>query len=127
MLGPDVFVVESLGLLIGQLHYLAGAVGKSFVHSSFLPLQPKSNGLWRVRLHYKAVPSSDGMTRLVCCKPINNTSSLPWTEAIHESCVIAKYGPPRRNRLQRRFPLSCELHAIPPGTRRLLRTASIPT
>ena len=32
VLGADVFVVEALGLLIGQLHHLAGAVGKSFVH-----------------------------------------------------------------------------------------------
>jgi hypothetical protein len=32
VLGADVFVVEPLGLLIGQLHHLAGAVGKSFVH-----------------------------------------------------------------------------------------------
>ena len=32
VLGADVFVVEALGLLIGQLHHLAGTVGKSFVH-----------------------------------------------------------------------------------------------
>ena len=32
VLGADVFVVEALGLLIGQLHDLAGAIGKSFVH-----------------------------------------------------------------------------------------------
>ena len=36
-------------------------------------------------MHYKAVPPSDGMTRLVCFKPINNTSSLPSTEAIHKT------------------------------------------
>ena len=32
VLGADVFVVEALRLLIGQLHHLAGPVGKSFVH-----------------------------------------------------------------------------------------------
>ena len=32
VLGADVFVVEPLGLLVGQLHDLAGAIGKSFVH-----------------------------------------------------------------------------------------------
>ena len=32
VLGADVFVVEPLRLLIGQLHDLAGTVGKSFVH-----------------------------------------------------------------------------------------------
>ncbi len=32
VLGADVFVVEALGLLVGQLHHLAGAVGESFVH-----------------------------------------------------------------------------------------------
>ena len=36
VLGADVFVVEPLGLLVGQLHHLAGAVGKSFVHSLLL-------------------------------------------------------------------------------------------
>ena len=34
VLGADVFVVEPLGLLVGQLHDLAGAVGKSFVHET---------------------------------------------------------------------------------------------
>ena len=33
VLGADVFVVEALGLLIGQLHHLAGSIGESFVHS----------------------------------------------------------------------------------------------
>ena len=32
VLGADVFVVEALGLLVGQLHHLAGTIGKSFVH-----------------------------------------------------------------------------------------------
>ena len=32
VLGADVFVVEALGLLVGQLHHLAGPVGESFVH-----------------------------------------------------------------------------------------------
>ena len=32
VLGADVFVVEALGLLIGQLHHLAGPIGESFVH-----------------------------------------------------------------------------------------------
>ena len=32
VLGADVFVVEALGFLVGQLHDFAGAVGKSFVH-----------------------------------------------------------------------------------------------
>ena len=36
VLGADVFVVEPLGLLVGQLHDLPGAVGKSFVHVSVL-------------------------------------------------------------------------------------------
>src|SRR5579862_6742274 len=30
--GPDVFVVEALRLLVGELHHLAGPVGESFVH-----------------------------------------------------------------------------------------------
>ena len=34
VLGADVFVVEPLGLLVGQLHDLAGTVGKSFVHDA---------------------------------------------------------------------------------------------
>ncbi len=33
VLGADVFVIEPLGLLVCQLHHLAGAVSKSFVHS----------------------------------------------------------------------------------------------
>ena len=32
VLGADVLVVEALGLLIGQLHHLAGPVGESFIH-----------------------------------------------------------------------------------------------
>ena len=36
VLGADVFVVEPLRLLIGQLHDLAGAVGESFVHCGIL-------------------------------------------------------------------------------------------
>jgi hypothetical protein len=32
VLGPDVFVIEPLGFLIGQLHHLACSVSKSFVH-----------------------------------------------------------------------------------------------
>ncbi len=37
VLGADVFVVEPLGLLVGQLHHLAGPVGKAFVHPSCSP------------------------------------------------------------------------------------------
>ena len=33
VLGADVFVIEPLGLLIGQLHYLAGAISESLVHA----------------------------------------------------------------------------------------------
>ena len=40
MLGPDVFVVEALRLLVGQLHHLAGAVGKSLVHPNFSHSSP---------------------------------------------------------------------------------------
>ena len=36
VLGADVLVVEALGLLVGQLHHLAGPVGKAFIHSSRL-------------------------------------------------------------------------------------------
>ena len=32
VLGADVLVVEALGLLVGQLHHLAGPVGKAFIH-----------------------------------------------------------------------------------------------
>ena len=32
VLGADVFVVEALRLLVGELHHLSGAVSKSFVH-----------------------------------------------------------------------------------------------
>ena len=35
MLGANVLVVETLRLLIGQLHDLASAVGESFVHLLF--------------------------------------------------------------------------------------------
>ncbi len=35
VLGADVFVVEALGLLIGQLHHFSGSIGKSFVHPVF--------------------------------------------------------------------------------------------
>ena len=38
VLGADVFVVEPLRLLVGQLHDLAGAVGKSFVHGDDLSI-----------------------------------------------------------------------------------------
>ncbi len=38
VLGPDVFVIETLGLLIGQLHDFACPVRESFVHSACLPL-----------------------------------------------------------------------------------------
>ena len=48
VLGADVFVVEPLGLLVGQLHDLAGAVGKSLVH--LLSLYPG-----RIRLRQKRV------------------------------------------------------------------------
>ena len=34
MFSADVLVVEPLGLLVGQLHHLAGAIRKSFVHES---------------------------------------------------------------------------------------------
>ena len=33
VLGADVLVVEALRLLVGQLHHLAGPVGKAFIHS----------------------------------------------------------------------------------------------
>ena len=33
VLGADVFVIEPLGFLIGQLHYLAGAISESLVHA----------------------------------------------------------------------------------------------
>ena len=36
MLGANVFVVEALGFLVGQLHDLPGAIGKTFVHMSSL-------------------------------------------------------------------------------------------
>jgi hypothetical protein len=29
----DVLVVEALGLLIGQLHHLAGTIGEAFIHA----------------------------------------------------------------------------------------------
>ena len=38
VLGSDVFVVEPLRFLVGELHYLAGTVGKSFVHIKLLPV-----------------------------------------------------------------------------------------
>src|SRR5262249_38169284 len=31
--GADVLVVEALGLLVGQLHHLAGTVGEAFIHA----------------------------------------------------------------------------------------------
>ena len=34
--GADVLVVEALRLLVGELHHLAGPVGKAFIHSSRL-------------------------------------------------------------------------------------------
>ena len=46
VLGADVFVVEPLGLLVGQLHHLAGTIGEAFVHSSL----PKDNKGVRVFL-----------------------------------------------------------------------------
>ncbi len=32
MLGANVFVIETLRFLVSQLHYLASAISKSFVH-----------------------------------------------------------------------------------------------
>jgi hypothetical protein len=58
-------------------------------------------------LHYKAVPSSNGMTRLVYSSPINNTSLLPTTLPIRETRPIVKFWLPRRDRLQRHFVFSC--------------------
>ena len=40
VLGANVFVVEALRLLVGELHHLAGAVGKSFVHPNFSHSSP---------------------------------------------------------------------------------------
>ncbi len=40
VLGANVFVVEALRLLVGKLHHLAGAVGKSFVHPNFSHSSP---------------------------------------------------------------------------------------
>ncbi len=37
VLGANVFVVEALRFLVGQLHDLAGTIGESFVHFSFFP------------------------------------------------------------------------------------------
>src|SRR5579875_3052805 len=34
VLGANVFVIQALGLLIGQLHHLASATRKAFVHGS---------------------------------------------------------------------------------------------
>ena len=45
VLGADVLVVEALGLLVGQLHHLAGAIREAFIHSS--------------RLRQSAFPSGD--------------------------------------------------------------------
>jgi hypothetical protein len=38
----NVFVVEALGLLIGQLHHLAGTVRKTFVHLKTTPTDQHS-------------------------------------------------------------------------------------
>ncbi len=35
VLGADVFVVEALRLLVGELHHFSGSIGKSFVHPVF--------------------------------------------------------------------------------------------
>jgi hypothetical protein len=35
MLRADVLVVETLGLLIGQLHHFPGTVGETLVHGEF--------------------------------------------------------------------------------------------
>ena len=37
VLGPDIFVVEALGFLVGEGHDLAGSVGKSFKHGGSSP------------------------------------------------------------------------------------------
>ena len=60
VLGPDVFVIESLGLLVGECHDLAGAISKSFKHCSspggFVspawtsrPDAPSGTSLWTIR------------------------------------------------------------------------------
>ena len=46
--GADVLVVEALGLLVGQLHHLAGAVREAFIHSSRLRQSAAPSGACRV-------------------------------------------------------------------------------
>ena len=43
--GADVFMVEPLRLLVGQLHDLPGAIGEAFVHCRRSPNQVKLQGL----------------------------------------------------------------------------------
>ena len=60
VLGADVFVVEPLRLLVGQLHDFAGAVGKSLVHvfcSSWLP-SPGRRRSGRVRRWVRRRPDT---------------------------------------------------------------------
>ena len=47
VLRADVFVVEALRLLVGELHHLAGSVGKSFVHFRLRCNRPARLPLWR--------------------------------------------------------------------------------
>src|SRR5262249_9951154 len=36
MLGANIFMIEPLGLLISELHYLMASVGKAFIHKGAL-------------------------------------------------------------------------------------------
>ena len=55
MFGPDVFMVEALRLLVGELHHLAGPVGEAFVH---WPITLRHG--WTVSCEGKAIPRRVG-------------------------------------------------------------------
>ena len=52
MFGPDVFMVEALRLLVGELHHLAGPVGESFVHWPITLRHSWTISCWKIAGRY---------------------------------------------------------------------------
>src|SRR5690606_28126591 len=66
MLGTNVFVIESLSLLVSQLHDLPGSICKSFVHI-YVVLKSKHRSLSNWRIFRSTVNTNANLTPELDC------------------------------------------------------------
>src|SRR4051794_26975315 len=84
----DVLVVEALGLLVGQLHHLAGTVGEAFIHAvdsdgftGPVPVQNRTCSIVRLSTH----PAQRTFTKKILDRSAGHASP-PQTSPIPRPC-----------------------------------------